>query len=165
MEKTDKVGVTRVLASYAKNIEYDQLPVEAVQHLKICILDSIGCGLFGSTLPWGKIIIEFAKKMNGKRETVLWGTPFKSSLQNAVLANGTLVHSFEIDDLHKNSIVHLGSVTLAPSLGLAEVINGVDGKAFLTALAAGYEVGARIGNGSGLSNFHRGFHPTGTIGT
>jgi aconitate decarboxylase len=39
------------------------------------------------------------------------------------------------------------------------------GRDFLTALVAGYEVGARVGMSVGASHLHRGYHPTGTHGT
>lgn len=164
MEKASHPEVTKILARFAAELRFENLPDKATRHLKICILDTIGCGLFGSTLPWGKIIAKFALEMDGGAEASLWGTPNKVSAQNAALANGTMVHSFEIDDLHKNSIVHPGAVTLPPALALAERKGRVNGKTLITAVAAGYEVGARIGMGLGLPHFHRGFHPTGTVG-
>lgn len=164
MEEIDCPEVTKILAGFASNLQFEDLPDAAVDHLKICLLDTIGCGLFGSTLPWGGIITKFAIEMGGPAEASMWGNPNKVAAQNATLANGTMVHGFEIDDLHKNSIVHLGAVTIPPVLALAERKGGIDGRQFITAIAAGYEVGARIGMGVGVPHFHRGFHPTGTVG-
>jgi 2-methylcitrate dehydratase PrpD len=164
MKETYNPDVTKVLARYASDLQFADLPDAAVDRLKACLLDTIGCGLFGSTLQWGNIIADFAIEMGGAAESSLWGFPQKVAAQNAALANGTMVHGFEIDDLHKDSIVHLGSVAIPPVLALAERIGAVDGRRFVTAIAAGYEVGARIGMGVGVPHFHRGFHPTGTVG-
>jgi 2-methylcitrate dehydratase PrpD len=87
------------------------------------------------------------------------------SVSNAALANGTAVHSFEMDDLHKTSIVHPGSVVLTPAMAVAEHLGGCDGKTFLAALVAGYETAIRVGMSVGTSHLQKGFHPTGTNGT
>jgi 2-methylcitrate dehydratase PrpD len=157
--------VTRELARFASELTYDKIPTPVIERIKLCILDSFGCGLFGSTLPWAIIVADFAKDLGGTSESTVWGRNFKVSAANAALANGTAVHSFELDDLHKTSIVHPGSVVLAPALALAEALGGCDGKEFLTAVVAGYEVAIRVGMSVGTSHLQRGFHPTGTNGT
>ena len=83
----------------------------------------------------------------------------------AALANGTMVHAFELDDLHKRSIVHPGSVVITPALAVAEYLQGVSGERFLTAIIAGYEVAARVGMSVGAAHLVQGWHPTGTHGT
>ncbi|MEK9752753.1 MAG: MmgE/PrpD family protein, partial [Rhodospirillaceae bacterium] len=55
-------------------------------------------------------------------------------------------------------------LTLAAALALAERAGGTDGKAFITAIAAGYEVGTRIGAAAGPGLLLGGFHPQGTTG-
>jgi 2-methylcitrate dehydratase PrpD len=133
--------------------------------MKICILDTLGCGLFGSTLPWSQIVADFTREFAGRPEATVWGRNFKVSASEAALANGTAVHSFELDDLHKTSIVHPGGIALTPALAVAEHKGGCDGKEFLTAVVAGYEVGIRVGISVGTSHLQMGFHNTGTIGT
>jgi 2-methylcitrate dehydratase PrpD len=156
---------TLELAEFAARLTYDKIPAAAIERIKLCMLDTFGCGLFGSSLPWAKIVSDFARDLGGAQESTVWGRDFKVSVSNAALANGTAVHSFEIDDLHKISIVHPGSVVLTPALAMAEHIGGCDGKTFLAALVAGYEVAIRVGMSVGTSHLQKGFHPTGTNGT
>lgn len=156
---------TRELAKFASQLTYDNIPAAAIDRIKLCLLDTFGCGLFGSSLPWAGIVADFAGDLGGAQEATVWGRNFKVSAPNAALANGTAVHSFEIDDLHKTSIVHPGSVVATPALAMAEYIGGCDGKTFLTALVAGYEVTIRVGMSVGTSHLQKGFHPTGTNGT
>jgi 2-methylcitrate dehydratase PrpD len=102
--------------------------------------------------------------LGGKQESTIWGRDVRVSAPNAALANGTAVHSFELDDLHKTSIVHPGSVALPPALAMAEHIGGCNGREFLAATVAGYEVAIRVGMSLGTSHLQRGLHPTGTHG-
>jgi aconitate decarboxylase len=155
---------TRALAQFASELTYEKIPPSVIERIKLCLLDTFGCGLFGSTLPWSAVVAEFARDLGGDRESTVWGRDFKALAPNAALANGTAVHSFELDDLHKTSIVHPGSIATTPALAVAEHLGGVNGKEFLTAVVAGYEVGIRVGISVGTSHLQRGFHPTGTNG-
>jgi 2-methylcitrate dehydratase PrpD len=156
---------TRALAEFAAQLTYEKIPAPVVDRIKLCFLDTFGCGLFGSTLTWAKIVADIAKEIGGQGESTVWGRDFKVSAPNAALANGTAVHSFELDDLHKTSIVHPGGVATTSALALAERIGGCKGKEFLTSVVAGYEVAIRVGVSVGTSHLQRGFHPTGTNGT
>lgn len=133
-------GPTRVLARFAADLTYAKIPSTVIDHIKLCLLDTFGCGLFGSTLPWAGVVADFALDLDGKEESTVWGRNFKVLAPNAALANGTAVHSFELDDLHITSIVHPGGIAVTPALAMAEHIGGRDGKEFLTAVVAGYEV-------------------------
>ncbi len=156
---------TRELARFVAELTYEKIPPPVIEHIKLCLLDTLGCGLFGSTLPWARIVADFAQDLGGKRESTVWGHNFKVSAPNAALANGTAVHSFELDDLHKVAIVHPGSIAATPALAVAECIDGCNGKEFLTAVVAGYEVAIRVGISVGTSHLQRGFHPAATNGT
>ena len=158
-------GPTRRLARFAAELTYDKIPASVIEHTKLCLLDTFGCGLFGSTLPWARIVADFVRESEGKQESTIWGRPFKVPAPDAALANGTAVHSFELDDLHKTSIVHPGGVVTTSGLAMAEHIGGCEGREFLTAVVAGYEVTIRVGMSVGTSHLQRGFHPTGTNGT
>jgi aconitate decarboxylase len=157
--------LTQKMAHFAAHLNYSDIPPVVRDHMKLCLLDTLGCGLFGSTLPWGKILSEFAADLGGKQESTLLGRPSKVSAPNAALANGTMIHGFELDDLHRPSILHPGSVTLPSALAVGEIVETCTGKDFLTAMVAGYEVGSRIGMVLGASHLQRGYHPTGTHGT
>jgi 2-methylcitrate dehydratase PrpD len=156
---------TRILAEYVAGLSYEQLPAEVISHVKLCLLDTLGCALFGSTLPWGKIITEFAKELGAGRGAVLWGDGSEVPSTSAPLANGTLVHSFEMDDLHRVGVIHPGAEAVPAADALVRHASPVNGKEFLTALVAGYEVGCRVAMTGGASQLRRGFHPTATSGT
>jgi aconitate decarboxylase len=157
-------AVTPALGEWVSALAFDDLPSEVVEHLKICLLDSIGCGLFGAGQPWGVKAADFAVAMSGGGKSSLFSRKHKVSPPDAALANGTAVHGFELDDAHVSSSYHPGAVTVPASLAIAEDA-GSSGADLLVALAAGYEVGIRIGICAGVSHSTSGYHVTGTVGT
>src|SRR3989442_10880713 len=156
---------TRSLAEYIAGLSYKDIPPEVVSHIKFCFIDSLGCALFGSTLPWGKIITSFTREMGKGKGALIWGDGAEVPSTSAPLANGTLIHSFEMDDLHRVGVIHPGAEAIPAADALIRHDGNVDGKRFLTAVVAGYEIGCRVAMTGGASQLRRGFHPSATSGT
>jgi 2-methylcitrate dehydratase PrpD len=157
---------TRDLARFGAALRYGDIPAEAIARIKLSLLDSLGCCLFGATLPWTRKVAELADAEQARPVATLIGLGRKTSPALAALVNGTSGHAFELDDIHKESIVHAGSIATPVALNLAEARSGtVSGQDLLTAMVAGYEIGHRVGNAATMSLFFRGFHPQGTSGT
>lgn len=155
---------TARLAKFAAELAFDQLPREVVDRLKMSVLDSIGCVLHGSTLRWSRMVQDLAVAESCAPVSSILGTTHRTSPANAALANGTAGHAFELDDIHKESIIHPGSIAIPVAAALAQARANVSGKKFLTAICAGYEIGTRVGNAATMSLFYRGFHPQGSSG-
>ena len=154
---------SQALARYAAELQFEDLPGKVVEAIKMSVLDTLGSGLFGSTTPWGKIIRDFARAQPGN--VPLWGAGSASSFSHyAALANATMAHGFELDDLHPGSRSHPGAVMTPLALAMLPSLGALPGKQMITALAAGYEVQGRVGLAQGVSSFNRGWHPTGTAG-
>jgi len=158
-------GATRDLAAFAAGLRYEAIPREVVERIKLSILDSIGCCLFGASLPWTRKVAALARAEGARPVASLMGMGERTSLALAALVNGTSGHAFELDDIHKESIVHAGSIATPVAFGFAEEQGGAPGNAIITAMTAGYEVGHRVGSAATMSLFFRGFHPQGTSGT
>ena len=159
------ISPTRTLADYVSGLSYKKIPPEVISHIKLCVIDSLGCALFGSTLPWGKIITSFAKEMGTGKGALIWGDGAEVPSTSAPLANGTLIHSFEMDDLHRVGVIHPGAEAIPAADALVRPVGDVNGKRFLTAVVAGYEIGCRVAMTGGASQLRRGFHPSATSGT
>jgi aconitate decarboxylase len=152
---------TEQLADFAARLSFTDLPAPVVAQAKLCLLDTLGCALFGSTLPWSRIVQDTLAGIDPGGHTLVWGTSRSLSAPHAALANGTSVHAFELDDLHPRSIVHPGSVVTPAALAAGPA----GGAELLTAVVAGYEVAARVGSSVGAAHLLAGWHPTGTHGT
>jgi 2-methylcitrate dehydratase PrpD len=158
-------GPSAKLAAFASGLGFEDIPSAAVARLKLCLLDAIGCGVFATGLPWGQIISEYALAQGGEAKAIVWGRGRHVSAAMAALANGTLIHGFELDDLHKRSILHPSSSAVPAALALAETRGPLSGREFIAANVAGFEVGIRVGISVGTGHLVQGFHPTGTNGT
>jgi len=152
----------RALAEFISDLHYEDVPGEVASKLRLSILDTIGCALHGARTTWGQLVGRYAAQATGK--CPIWATGAAVDAPNAALANATMAHSFELDDLHLPSRSHPGGVTMPVVFALAGDGIAIDGRAGLTALAAGYEVTTRVGMCQGVSSFERGWHPTGTAG-
>lgn len=152
----------RILAEFICDLRYDHVPGEVVSKLRFSILDTLGCALHGAGTTWGRLVGEYAARAQGT--CPIWATGVSVDAANAALANATMAHSFELDDLHLASRSHPGGVTIPVVLAFAAEGTRVDGRIALTALAAGYELTTRVGMCQGVSSFDRGWHPTGTAG-
>ena len=157
-------NATRDLAAFAAKLKFNDIPAEAIERIKYCALDSIGCCLFGVTLPWTRHVQTMVQEEGAKAAASIFGGGGKTTVAHAVLVNGTAGHAFELDDMHKESIVHPGSLATPVALAFAEAAGGAPGRDVITGMVAGYEVGTRVGNAATMSLFLRGFHPQGTSG-
>lgn len=157
-------NATRDLAAFAASFRYEDIPAEVVARMKTSALDSIGCCVYGATLPWTQKVQAMVEEDEARPVASLIGAGRKTSIAGAVLVNATAGHAFELDDIHKESIVHPGSIATPIALAYAERDGGWSGKRLITAMVAGYEVGCRVGNAATMSLFFRGFHPQGTSG-
>jgi aconitate decarboxylase len=164
-ETSGETSPTLTLATYISELSYKHIPQAVISHAKFCLIDSLGCALFGSTLQWGKIITSFAKEMGKGKGALIWGDGTEVPSTSAPLANGTLIHSFEMDDLHRVGVIHPGAEAIPAADALVRLAGNVDGKRFLTAVVAGYEVGCRVAMTGGAAQLRRGFHPSATSGT
>ena len=159
----EPAAVTPRLGQWVSGLTLEAVPADVTAHLKLCLLDSIGCGIYGATQPWGKIAADVVVGFSSGGVSSLFARAEKVSPADAALANGTAIHGFEIDDAHVSSSLHPGAVTLPASLAIAQA-RAASGTDLLTALAAGYEVGLRVGVCAGVTHSTSGYHVTGTVG-
>lgn len=157
-------NATQDLARFAAALRFEDFPRAVIEKIKLLALDAIGCCVYGATLPWTRKVAEFIAHEGGRPVASVFGAGYKTSVSQAVLVNSTAGHAFELDDIHKESILHCNSLALPVAVALAENDNRLTGRDMITAMVAGYEVGTRIGSAATMSLFMRGFHPQGTSG-
>lgn len=74
-------------------------PATAIDHAKWCLLDSLGCALFGSRQPWAKIVAEEMLAEGSRGQSSIVGCKQTLAAPAAAFCNGTATHGFELDDL------------------------------------------------------------------
>jgi aconitate decarboxylase len=155
---------TRGIAAFVAGLTYERVPAEVIARIKLLILDALGCAAYGTGLPWSRILMETLGGLDRSTDCGVWGTAARLSAPHAALVNGTLVQSFELDDVHRAGVLHVGAVTLPPLLAVAELRGGMSGREFLRAAVAGYEIGPRVGLCMGPEHIGQGWHSGATVG-
>jgi len=154
---------THGLAEFACALRYEQIPDAVRARLKLLILDALGCALYGVDLEWCRILRRTLQAVDRAGDCTVWGTRERLSAPHAALANGTQVQSFELDDVHRAGVLHVGAVVLPAIMAIAEQ-RKLSGREFLAATAAGYEVGPRVGLCMGPEHIGQGWHSGATVG-
>lgn len=159
-----KEAPTLALAEFASRLHLGDLPEHTVDRVRACTLDTIGCVIFGSTLPWSQTVNEWVRRQGGIAQASLWTTDFRGPIANVALGLGTMAHAFDIDDYH-NAKLHPGAVVVPAAVAVAEA-RDLGGDRLLAAVAAGYEVMIRtsLAANPGPARM-RGWHLTGVCGT
>ena len=155
---------TRGMAQFVSTLRYEDIPAQVIQRIKLLMLDSIGCALYGSDLPWTRILQDTLSGLDSSSTCGVWGTKVRLSAPHAALVNGTQVQGFELDDVHRQGVLHVGAVVLPALLAIAEMRPGMGGREFLTAAVAGYEIGPRVGICMGQEHIAQGWHSGATLG-
>ena len=156
------------LATWVSALRYEHLPTDVVQTVRKCLLDAIGCGLYGRDQACATIIADWlsagAVVSGASGAASAWGDSLpRLRTHDAALLNGVAAHSFELDDFH-NAKLHPGAAIIPAAVAVAESI-GAGGKELITAIAAGYEVMIRTSKALNPTVARlRGWHLTGVCG-
>ncbi len=151
---------TCALAQFVAQTQFTDVPASLVDDCKIMVLDSFGAGFVGAMQPWAQRAIDMVRDLGGGSEASVIYQTWRTDISRAALANGFLIGAFECEPLTGS---HASGTVLPAALAVCqrEHFSGVE---FLTALALGFEVSARIARTAvGLENV-RGFHNPGTQG-
>jgi aconitate decarboxylase len=155
---------TRGIAEFVSNLKYEAIPEDVRSRIKLLMLDSLGCALYGADLEWSRILQDTLGKVDTTRTCAVWGTKKKLSAPHTALVNGTQVQGFELDDVHRAGVLHVGAVVLPALIAVTELKPGMSGKEFLASAVAGYEIGPRVGLCMGPEHIAQGWHSGATLG-
>ena len=155
---------TRGIAEFVSALDYEAIPAEVLTRIKLLMLDSLGCALYGADLEWTRIMQKRLGELDTTQACAVWGTRQKLSAPHAALVNGTQVQGFELDDVHRQGVLHVGAVVLPALISIAEMRPGMSGREFLASAVAGYEIGPRVGICMGPEHIAQGWHSGATLG-
>ncbi len=153
-------GITELLAAHAAKVRYEDIPPEAIEKAKDCILDQIGVELIGSTLEWNKIAYRYVADMGGRGESTIVNYGAKVPVLDAAFVNATFGQGCELDDVGFAAGGHPGAATVPVALALSEKQQS-SGKDFLAAVVVGWDVMYRLLKAVRPSAGKRGFHSHG----
>jgi len=121
-------------------------------------LDAVANAIAGFNTRQGKILTGWGRDFNARA-----GNEPMDPGRRACLLGG-LTHILEVDDLHRDSVVHPGCVVVPAVWALVESGRaGDNGRDALKAVLWGFEAATRVGMAVGLEHY-RIFHNTATCG-
>jgi 2-methylcitrate dehydratase PrpD len=153
------MNVERTLAEWIVELEYQDVPQDVAELMKTLVLVVGGCTAAGATGEGCLDVVDQVRTWGGAEQSTVLIHGGKVPAQNAVLANSVMARAYDICDFVYPGM-HLGTSVVPVALAVAEMTGGCSGQELITALAAGCELGARLGS---VSQYD-GFDPTG-IGT
>lgn len=120
-----------------------------LQWAALFVLDTLGCALGAIQTDPARMLGEVAP-------------PATSDTARRAFYLGGLAHILEMDDLHRDSVTHPGSVVIPAAWAVCDELD-LKGRDFLRAVLTGYEAMCRIGNSVGKAHY-KVWHNTSTCG-
>src|SRR5258705_10590847 len=97
----DKAGdneFTSGIAHFVAGLRYEDIPDEVKNRIKLLILDSLGCAIFGVHLEWSQILIQTLANLDSTTACRIWGSAKRISAPHAVLVIGPLWQGCDLAD-------------------------------------------------------------------
>ena len=158
-------GLTRSLCEWVHALSILSIPEEILLRTKHIILDGLGCGLVGASLPWSVKAFSALSAIESSGVCSVMGHSESERLDAPAAAclNSSFIQGFEMDDYHDGCPVHGACLILPALLATTETLRKegveVNGEQFLLATIVGLEMGPRIGLGlGGAIVMARGWH-------
>ncbi len=142
---TGKPSTVERLADWALSIRASDIPRPAIEQAKLLLLDTIGCGLAACEQHAARNVLAAVANAGGAPQCTVIGGAAKTSLSNAVLANGLLIRVLDFNDYviePDGSIGGHPSDNIPVALAAGEFDNR-SGPDVLAAIVIGYELYGR----------------------
>lgn len=135
------------LVQFLYQLRYEDIPPNVKEVICKDVLDFLGNAIGGSSDQSVKTALALFQTIDHERTCSVLGSGEKLSCLNAAFLNAMMGFALDYDDTHERANTHLGVACIPAALAIAEYHGGIDGKAFITALAGAMEIGARLGIG------------------
>ena len=135
--------IGRKMATWAKQLTYDQLPDQTVHETKRRVLDSIGTALGAYWSPPGRITREVATSAGDPGSCTVWGTKHRTGPALAAFANGAMVRYLDFNDTYLSKEPAHPSDNISAAVAVTESA-GRTGKDAILGAVIGYEIQCRL---------------------
>lgn len=153
-------SLTRALTTILEQPISDDDRARASAHL----LDWLGCAAIGSRSEQAATLREYLADYAAASPRSALALGLGPMAWNDALGyNAALGNVAEMDDLHRQSVLHAGPVVVPAALACAQMV-GASPVQLLDAIVRGYEVAIRIGRALGADHYAL-FHNTSTCGS
>ncbi len=126
---------------------YSDISAAAIEAARREVLWALGTSFAGASAPGSDCILAFARQMGGAGAASVIGYGDRLSPLAAGLANGCFAKALEYEDkywIDYGCCYAIGTAVVPAGFATAEQLGGVDGRAFLAAVALATDVAARM---------------------
>lgn len=165
-DEADQSGHPIALALAERICSFDagRATTRALAQARTAIIDTVGVTLAGIPEPCTQILLKTPGVCGAPGESLVFGTPVRTSALDATLVNGTAAHALDYDDFSGVMGGHQ-SVPLVAALFAAGEERKATGQQFLLAYLVGVETEIRLARAVNFYHYDKGWHPTATLGT
>jgi 2-methylcitrate dehydratase PrpD len=162
------MDITCHLAEHIVRAKFEDLGGHTIGLAKRFLLDTLGVAIAGSSAAGVKEVVDQMVEWGGRpQSTIIWFGKRVPDV-NAAFANSVMIHARDFDDTHDGAVVHANVTVLPAVMALAEKVDTVTGKDFLSALVLGIDLtcrlGLAIGNAPGFAQREIGWVRTAVCG-
>jgi 2-methylcitrate dehydratase len=137
--ESDSASLVARIAHWALAVRTDDVPAAALHQAKLLVLDTIGCGVAALDEPVPQAVLDVVREYGGTPRCTLIGNAERTSVSNAVLANGVLMRALDLNDYVDRDHP---SDNIPAALAVGEMQNSRAGD-LLAAIVVGYEIYGR----------------------
>jgi 2-methylcitrate dehydratase PrpD len=165
---------TAAAAEFVEDVTFNAVPPEALRIGTRCLLDGLGLIVAGSEEHTVQLLVEDAEQCGGRPDALLLSRGTKKvPAPMAARVLGTAGHAHDWDDSQVSIdpahvyglLTHPTIPPLSSALAVAQKLGTVDGRAFMLAFLAGFEVECKISEWMLPQHYLRGLHSSATVGT
>ncbi|HYC48114.1 MAG TPA: MmgE/PrpD family protein [Burkholderiales bacterium] len=149
------------LAAWAAGLTWDALPQRIREKALDHVVDTVGVMFSGIAMEACAGARRAAAMWGCATDATVIGTGDAMPAATAAFLNALHARIHTYDDTYEPGTLHTGSPVISAALALAER-EGADGRTFLAAVVAGYEIATRVAAAVSPSHYAHGFHNTGT---
>jgi 2-methylcitrate dehydratase PrpD len=134
-----------MLAGHVFETKFDSIPENAIAVTKKSFLDQLGVILAAGDQGEGcRQFVDLAIAGGGRKESTIIGFGVKVPSYMAAFASGSMSHALDYEDVHDGGGVHPNGPLVPAALAVAEYMQNISGKEFLTALTLGTDIVCRL---------------------
>jgi 2-methylcitrate dehydratase len=143
--ETAQASVGEIVARFAADLRYEDLPDDVVWSAKRAILDTFGCAFGGYTAEPSRIALKLASSASAQQPATVLFTGTRTTPDLAVFANGVMIRYLDFNDAFVSRTNGAGhpSDMIAALLAAAE-LRQRSGRDLITATVLAYEVFCKI---------------------
>lgn len=135
-------SITHHMAKFALDLQYKDIPPQAVKEAKRFLLDSIGCALAAVGNEDMDRALQFIRALGGHEQATIIGYGDRTNMPNAVLMNSLLIRALDYNDIYWKQDPSHPSDIIPAALSPGEY-KRCSGKDLITAIIIAYELEMR----------------------